>query len=178
VKNPSISSRRDLGLIAAICAAPARGTPRKWAKNCLTIEGTEVLLWDVAIQEPCFALALRFWHVWRERLTRPDQRRQSSPMEPITAPFPRAGRRSLGPSSPAQRSAATQRGRRAQQHRAHHSGKDQSRFSSVRIIAPSKGSPRVPRRLRPALRSPSAAAAIRAFGGTCLLQRGAVGGIN
>jgi hypothetical protein len=75
VKNPSIASRRDLGLIAAICAAPARGSPRKWPKICLTISETEVLLWDVAIQEPCFALALRFWHVWRERLARPDQRR-------------------------------------------------------------------------------------------------------
>jgi hypothetical protein len=75
VKNPSIASRRDLGLIAAICAAPARGTPRKWPQNCLTIAETEVLLWDAPIQEPCFALALRFWHVWRERLARPDQRR-------------------------------------------------------------------------------------------------------
>jgi hypothetical protein len=53
---------------------------------------------------------------------------QISPMEPITAPFPRTQRRSLGPSSPAQRSATTQRGRRVQQHRVHHSGKDQSRI--------------------------------------------------
>jgi hypothetical protein len=56
-------------------AAPSRGTPRKWPQNCLKITETEVLLWEVAIQEPCFALALRFWHVWRERLARPDQRR-------------------------------------------------------------------------------------------------------
>ena len=75
VKNPSIASRRDSGLIAAICAAPARGTPRKWPQNCLKISETEVLLWDTPIQEPCFALALRFWHAWRERLARPDQRR-------------------------------------------------------------------------------------------------------
>jgi hypothetical protein len=75
VKNPSIASRRDLGLIAALCAAPARDTPRKWPVTCLTITETEVLLWEVTIQEPCFALALRFWHVWRERLARPDQRR-------------------------------------------------------------------------------------------------------
>ena len=34
-----------------------------------------LLLWDAAIKEPCFALALRFWYVWRERLARPDQRR-------------------------------------------------------------------------------------------------------
>jgi hypothetical protein len=31
VKNPSIATRRDTGLIAALCAAPARGTPRKMA---------------------------------------------------------------------------------------------------------------------------------------------------
>jgi hypothetical protein len=75
VKNPSITTRRDSGLIAAICSAPARGTPRKWPKNCLKIDGREVLLWDAPIQEPCFALPLRFWHAWRERLARPDQRR-------------------------------------------------------------------------------------------------------
>jgi len=74
-KNPSIASRRDLGLIAALCAAPARGTPRKWPVTCLTITGTQVLLWQTPIEEPCFALALRFWHVWRERLARPEQRR-------------------------------------------------------------------------------------------------------
>src|ERR1700692_3108057 len=132
VKNPSIASRRDLGLIAAICAAPARGSPRKWPENCLTITETEVLLWDAPIQEPCFAISLRFWHAWRERLARPDQRRlyrKSFPWSQSRLLFPRAKRRSLGPSSPAQRSATTQRGRRAQQQQpAHHSGKDQSRF--------------------------------------------------
>ena len=35
VKNPSIATRRDTALIAAICAAPTRGTPRKWPQNCL-----------------------------------------------------------------------------------------------------------------------------------------------
>ena len=75
VKNPSITSRRDSGPIAAICAAPAKGTPRKWPKNCLRITENEVLLWDAAIEEPCFAISLRFWHAWRERLARPDQRR-------------------------------------------------------------------------------------------------------
>jgi hypothetical protein len=75
VKNPSIATRRDLGLIAALCAAPAKGTPRKWPENCLKIDGREVLLWDTAIEEPCFALPLRFWHAWRERLARPEQRR-------------------------------------------------------------------------------------------------------
>jgi hypothetical protein len=69
-KNPSIATRRDTALIAALCAAPARGTPRKWPENCLKIEGREVLLWDVAIEEQCFAISLRFWHAWRERLAR------------------------------------------------------------------------------------------------------------
>ena len=75
VKNPSIASRRDTALIAAICAAPARGSPREWPENCLKIAENEVLLWDTPIQELCLALALRFWHAWRERLARPDQRR-------------------------------------------------------------------------------------------------------
>jgi hypothetical protein len=74
-KNPSIATRRDAALIAALCAAPAKGTPRKWPESCLKIEGREVLLWDAAIKEPCFAVSLRFWHTWRERLARPDQRR-------------------------------------------------------------------------------------------------------
>src|ERR1700692_1706380 len=95
VKNPSIASRRDLGLIAAICAAPARGSPRKWPENCLTITETEVLLWDAPIQEPCFAISLRFWHAWRERLARPDQRRlyrKSFQWSQYLLLFPRANR--------------------------------------------------------------------------------------
>ncbi len=75
VKNPAIATRRDSALIAALCSAPARGTPRKWPENCLKVEGREVLLWDAAIEEPCIAVSLRFWHAWRERLARPDQRR-------------------------------------------------------------------------------------------------------
>jgi hypothetical protein len=74
-KNPSIATRRDAALIAALCMAPAKGTPRKWPENCLKVEGRKVLLWDRAIEEPCFALSLHFWHAWRERLDRPDQRR-------------------------------------------------------------------------------------------------------
>jgi hypothetical protein len=102
VKNPSITSRRDTALIAAICAAPARGTPRKWPKNCLKITENEVLLWDASIEEPCFAISLRFWHAWRERLARPDQRRlyrKSLQWSQSRLLFPRAQRRSFGPSS-------------------------------------------------------------------------------
>jgi hypothetical protein len=75
IKQPSLTSRRDLALIAAMCAAPARGTPRKWPVHCLNVRENQVLLWDAPIQEPCFAYALRFWRAWRERLARPDQRR-------------------------------------------------------------------------------------------------------
>jgi hypothetical protein len=74
-KNPSIATRRDTALIAALCVASAKGTPRKWPESCLKVEGHEVLLWDAVIEEPCFAVSLRFWHAWRERLARPDQRR-------------------------------------------------------------------------------------------------------
>src|SRR4029077_9599203 len=50
-------------------------TPRKWPESCLKITENEVLLWDAPIEEPCFAISLRCWRAWRERLTRPDQRR-------------------------------------------------------------------------------------------------------
>jgi hypothetical protein len=53
---------------------------------------------------------------------------QIAPMGPIRTPFPRAMRRPLEPGSPAQRFAATRLRQTSQQHRAHHSGKDQSRF--------------------------------------------------
>jgi hypothetical protein len=66
VKNPSIATRRDAALITAVCAAPSRGTPRYWPVDCLTITENDVRLWDAPIQEPCFALALLFWHTWRE----------------------------------------------------------------------------------------------------------------
>jgi hypothetical protein len=73
--HPSLTRRRDLALIAAMCAAPARGTPRKWPESCLKVRENQVLLWEEPIQEPTLALSLRFWHAWRERLARPDQRR-------------------------------------------------------------------------------------------------------
>jgi hypothetical protein len=57
-----LSKNPNAFLIAALCAAHARGTPRKCPENCLKIEGREVLLWDTAIEGPCFAVSLRFWH--------------------------------------------------------------------------------------------------------------------
>jgi hypothetical protein len=74
-KNPTLASKRDLALIASLCSSPGRGNPRNWPLDCLQFDGTHVILWDQKIVEPVFALALRFWHVWRERLARPDQRR-------------------------------------------------------------------------------------------------------
>ena len=74
-KNPSIASRRDMALLAALCVAPSKGNPRNWMRSCLKIDGDSVALWDKKVEEPAFALALRFWHTWRERLARPDQRR-------------------------------------------------------------------------------------------------------
>ena len=49
-----------------------------------------MLPWDMAIEEPCFAVSLRFWQAWRERLARPDKRRlyRKSLLEPIKTPFP------------------------------------------------------------------------------------------
>ena len=74
-KNPTLASKRDLALIASLCSSPQRGNPRNWPLDCLQLDGAHVILWDQRIVEPAFALALRFWHAWRERLARPDQRR-------------------------------------------------------------------------------------------------------
>lgn len=74
-RDPSIAARRDMALIAAMCAAPNRGNPRNWPKTSLTVSAKDVALWNERVEEPSFALALRFWHAWRERLSRPDQLR-------------------------------------------------------------------------------------------------------
>jgi hypothetical protein len=74
-KNPSLTSRRDAALLAALCAAPARGNPRAWPKSCLAVTQSRVRLWEKDVQEPALGLALRHWHRWQERLSRPDQRR-------------------------------------------------------------------------------------------------------
>ena len=75
LKNPSLTSRRDAALVAALCAAPDRGNPRAWPKDCLALRDGRVILWEEEVQEPALAFALRFWGHWRERLIRPDQRR-------------------------------------------------------------------------------------------------------
>src|SRR6202043_4115793 len=45
----------------------ARKLPQNHGKRSATV--------GRAIKEPCFAISLRFWHAWRARLARPDQRR-------------------------------------------------------------------------------------------------------
>ena len=75
LKNPSLTARRDAALVAALCAAPDRGTPGKWPPSCLALQDGRVIRWDREVQEPALAVALRFWGHWRERLIRPDQRR-------------------------------------------------------------------------------------------------------
>jgi hypothetical protein len=78
---------------------------------------------------------------------------QIAPMEPVRTPFPRTQRRPLEPGSPAQRFAATRLRKAPQQHRAHHSGKDQSRFP-LKASSLSEGDPalaQTPRAFRAAL---------------------------
>jgi hypothetical protein len=74
-KNPTLASKRDLALIASLCLSPEEGNPRNWPLDCLQLDAGHVVLWDHKIVDPAFALALRFWHAWRQRLIRPDQRR-------------------------------------------------------------------------------------------------------
>ena len=73
--------RRDLAMLACLCAAPERGSPRSWPKTALIVApkqqggGLEVILWDKPIDKPGLTLALLYWHSWRERLDRPEQSR-------------------------------------------------------------------------------------------------------
>jgi hypothetical protein len=75
LKNPSLTARRDAALVAALCAAPSKGNPRAWPQGCLALRDGRVTLWEREVQEPAPAFALRSWGHWRERLSRPDQRR-------------------------------------------------------------------------------------------------------
>jgi hypothetical protein len=72
--------RRDLAMLACLCVAPEKGSPRRWAKTALTVTRKrvgdfEVKLWDKAVEAPGLALTLLYWHSWRERLDRPQQSR-------------------------------------------------------------------------------------------------------
>ena len=71
--------RRDLAMLACLCVAPEKGSPRSWPKGALAVArkagGLEVKLWDKPVEAPGLALALLYWHNWRERLDRPEQSR-------------------------------------------------------------------------------------------------------
>ena len=71
--------RRDLAMLACLCVAPEKGSPRSWPKSALAVtrqdEGFHVKLWEKAVENPGLALALLYWHSWRERLDRPEQSR-------------------------------------------------------------------------------------------------------
>ena len=79
VGNPSIYLRRDLGMLAGLCVAPERGSPRKWPKSALTpvngVQAVTVRLWGKIVEQESLALPLLYWHAWRERLDRPEQSR-------------------------------------------------------------------------------------------------------
>jgi hypothetical protein len=74
-KNPSIATRRDMALLAALCTAPDRGDPRRWPLCCLKVDRGIVYLWDRRVEEPACALSLSLWCAWRERIARPEQSR-------------------------------------------------------------------------------------------------------
>ena len=76
VKNPSIATRRDYGPDRrAMRGAGQRNASKMARKLASKSRAAKCFCGTLAIEEPCFALPLRFWHAWRERLARPDQRR-------------------------------------------------------------------------------------------------------
>ena len=76
---PSIFVRRDLAMLAALCAAPDHGWPRTWPRSALAgVKGApapEVRLWGRPLAHQSLALPLLYWLNWRDRLDRPDQSR-------------------------------------------------------------------------------------------------------
>jgi hypothetical protein len=53
--------RRDLAMLACLCVAPEKGSPRSWAKTTLTVTqkrvgAFEVKLWDKVVETPGLAL--------------------------------------------------------------------------------------------------------------------------
>ena len=131
MKNPSIATRRDLGLIAALCAAPvkrnsskmARKMPQnRWPRSASVGDGNRGTMLRSSLA--LLACLERAAGQAGAAAALP----QIAPMEPVRTPFPRAQRRPPEPGSPAQRFAATRLRQTPQQHRAHHSGKDPSRF--------------------------------------------------
>jgi hypothetical protein len=80
VREASRYVRRDLALLACLCLVPGRGALWRWPKSALTVArekggGFKVKLWDKEVEGGGLALALLYWHTWRERLDRPEQSR-------------------------------------------------------------------------------------------------------
>lgn len=72
--------RRDLAMLAGLCVAPGKGSPRFWPKSALAVKKQkggecEVKVWDRTVENKDLAKALLYWHTWRERLDRPEQSR-------------------------------------------------------------------------------------------------------
>jgi hypothetical protein len=72
--------RRDLAMLAGLCLAPEKRSPRFWPRGALTVTRLragefKVTLWDSEVGNQGLALPLLYWHFWRERLARPDQAR-------------------------------------------------------------------------------------------------------
>ncbi len=72
--------RRDLAMLAGLCLAPEKGSPRFWSRGVLAVTklrggGFKVTLWEWEVGNQGLALPLLYWHFWRERLARPDQAR-------------------------------------------------------------------------------------------------------
>jgi hypothetical protein len=72
--------RRDLAMLACLCVAPGKGSPRYWPKKALVATrqnggGFKVRLWEKEVEAHGLALALLYWHTWRTRLDRPEQSR-------------------------------------------------------------------------------------------------------
>jgi hypothetical protein len=72
--------RRDLAMLACLCLAPGKPSPRLWLRSTLLVAkqqggGLEVKLWGKPVHIQNLAMALLYWDNWRERLGRPDQSR-------------------------------------------------------------------------------------------------------
>jgi hypothetical protein len=72
--------RRDLAMLACLCLAPGRQSPRHWPRSALVVgkqrgESLDLKLWGKPVHLQSLAMSLLYWDKWRERLGRPDQGR-------------------------------------------------------------------------------------------------------
>jgi hypothetical protein len=72
--------RRNLAMLAGLCLAPDKTSPRFWQRGTLAVTklrsgGFKVTLWDREVGDQGLALPFLYWHFWRERLARPEQGR-------------------------------------------------------------------------------------------------------